>query len=103
MYLDTKTYAQEKLKDMEAYDAFVGELNADVVSRVYEDLKGITNATYMANIVAADQWWTKKYFIYMKDAPMTSANINSIQFDTTVVSCNVDYVCKFLFSIVLCL
>ena len=37
---------------MEAYDAFVGELNADVVSRVYEDLKGITNATYMANIVA---------------------------------------------------
>ena len=71
---------------MEAYDAFVGELNADVVSKVYEDLKGITNATYMANIVAADQWWTKKYFRYMKDAPMTSANINSIQFDTTVVS-----------------
>ena len=71
---------------MEAYDAFVGELNADVVSKVYEDLKGITNATYMANIVAADQWWTKKYFRYMKDVPMTSANINSIQFDTTVVS-----------------
>ena len=69
-----------------AYDGFVGDLNAKVISEVYKDLSGIQNSTYTANIVAADKWWTKKYFSFMKESPMTSADIHNIQFDTTVVS-----------------
>ena len=71
---------------MEAYDGFVGELNAEVISKVYKGLSGIVNTSYTMNIVEADKWWTKKYFSYMNEPPMTSADIHNIQFDTTVVS-----------------
>jgi len=39
-----------------------------------------------ANVVAGDKWWTKKYFSYMKDKPMSMANISDITFDTTEVN-----------------
>ena len=83
---DTKTYALEKLTNAIAYDGFVGDLNANVISEVYKELSGIKNSTYTENIVITDKWWTKKYFSFMKEKPMTSADIHNIEFDTTVVS-----------------
>ena len=70
---------------IEAFDGFIGQLSAEDVSKQYEDLEGISNSTYMANVVAGDKWWTKKYFSYMKDKPMNMANISDITFDTTEV------------------
>ena len=71
---------------METFDGFIGEFSADIVSKQYKDLEGIKNNTYMANVVAGDKWWTKKYFSYMKDKPMNMANISDITFDTTEVN-----------------
>ena len=71
---------------METFDGFIGEFSAEIVSKQYKDLVGIQNNTYLANVVAGDQWWTKKYFSYMKDKPMNMANISDITFDTTEVS-----------------
>ena len=82
---DTKEIALKKLAKIEAFDGFIGELSAEDVSKQYEDLEGISNSTYMANVVAGDKWWTKKYFSYMKDKPMNMANISDITFDTTEV------------------
>ena len=73
---------------METFDGFIGEFSADIVSKQYKDLEGIKNNTYMANVVAGDKWWTKKYFSYMKDRPMSMANISDITFDTTEVTNN---------------
>ena len=83
---DTKTYAVEKLQNIEAHDGFPGELNANVVSEVYKGLGGMRNSTYLENIAIADRWWTEKYFSYLNSPPQMSADINSIEFDTTVVS-----------------
>ena len=85
---DTKEIALKKLAKIEAFDGFIGELSAEDVSKQYEDLEGISNNTYMANVVAGDKWWTKKYFSYMKDKPMNMANISDITFDTTEVCGN---------------
>jgi len=83
---DTKAIALEKLGKMETFDGFIGEFSADIVSKQYKDLEGIKNNTYMANVVAGDKWWTKKYFSYMKDKPMSMANISDITFGTTEVN-----------------
>ena len=85
---DTKEIALKKLAKIEAFDGFIGQLSAEDVSKQYEDLEGISNSTYMANVVAGDKWWTKKYFSYMKDKPMNMANISDITFDTTEVCGN---------------
>ena len=76
----------EKLGKMETFDGFIGEFSAEIVSKQYKDLEGIKNNTYIANVVAGDKWWTKKYFSYMKDKPMSMANISDITFDTTEVN-----------------
>ena len=54
IFIATKEYAVEKLKKIEAFDGFKGELNAEVVSKVYEGLGGIENSTYLYNIVALE-------------------------------------------------
>lgn len=87
----------DKLEKIEAFDGFIGEFSAEAVSKQYEDLEGIQNTTYMANVVAGDKWWTKKYFSYMKDKPMNMANISDITFDTTEVNYYLnEYTLKFL-------
>ena len=86
LYKATKAIALDKLEKIEAFDGFIGEFSAETVSKQYEDLEGIQNTTYLANVVAGDKWWTKKYFSYMKDKPMNMANISDITFDTTEVN-----------------
>ena len=83
----TKSIAIEKLEKIEAFNGFKGEqLTAKLVSTVYKGLAGIQNSTFLGNRIALDKWWTKKYFSYLGDKPQTSADINNIYFDTTLVS-----------------